>query len=165
MLNIYDAAKVLGLTGNITPEITKKAYREACKKYHPDINPAGEEMMKVVNDAYDALKDHNGEIKQRKEQSDYGDLLNAALNVVLKHIDLKTEVCGAWIWVTGNTKEHKEELKAAGFRWAKKKKAWYFRPEGFKSRGRGKASLDEIRFKYGSVRPGFQSGKMLEGAA
>lgn len=34
-----DAANILGLQDEITPEITKKAYRDAAKKYHPDINP------------------------------------------------------------------------------------------------------------------------------
>jgi len=56
-MNIYDAAKILGLSGDITPEQIKAAYREACKTYHPDINPVGEEMMKLVNAAYEAFKE------------------------------------------------------------------------------------------------------------
>ncbi len=40
-MNIYDAAKILSLSGSLTPELVKAAYRQACKKYHPDINPAG----------------------------------------------------------------------------------------------------------------------------
>ena len=46
-LTIYDAAKLLGLSGKITSEQVKEAYHKACKKYHPDVNPAGEEMMKT----------------------------------------------------------------------------------------------------------------------
>ena len=79
-MNIYDAAKILGLTGSLNPEDTKAAYRAACKKYHPDINPVGEEMMKIINQAYDALKDYTGEMCS--EQTDYGDLLNDALNAI-----------------------------------------------------------------------------------
>ena len=45
-MNIYDAAKILDLKGNISPMDTKKAFLAACKKYHPDVNPAGESMMK-----------------------------------------------------------------------------------------------------------------------
>jgi len=52
-MNIYDAAKILGLSGSLKPQETKTAYRAAYKKYHPDINPAGEDMMKVINEAYD----------------------------------------------------------------------------------------------------------------
>lgn len=150
-MNINDAAKILGLSGEITPGQTKIAYREACKKYHPDINPAGEDMMKIVNSAYEVLKDYSGEI--RDKQLDYGDLLNDALNMVGGLIGLNIEICGAWIWITGETRIHKDVLKKVGFKWASKKKAWYFRPEGFKSRSRGKTSLDEIRGKYGSYRP------------
>jgi len=76
-MNIYDAAKILGLSGEITPEQSKAAYRDACKKYHPDVNPAGENMMKIVNQAYDALKKYSGQIKE-DQQTDYGDLLNDA---------------------------------------------------------------------------------------
>lgn len=94
-MNIYDAAKILGVFGEITPEQTKAAYRTACKKYHPDINKAGAEMMKIINQAYDALKDYQGEIKE--QQTDYGDLLNDALNAILNTSDLVIEVCGAWV--------------------------------------------------------------------
>ena len=150
-MNIYDAAKILGLTGNLNPEDTKAAYRAACKKYHPDINPVGEEMMKIINQAFDALKDYTGEM--RSEQTDYGDLLNNALNAISGLPTLVIEICGSWVWVTGETRQHKDTLKEAGFKWAAKKKAWYFRPEEFLSRSKGTKSLDEIREKYGSKRP------------
>jgi predicted solute-binding protein len=57
---------------------------------------------------------------------------------------------GAWIWVTGNTRPNKEILKAAGFLFASKKVAWYFRTAEYKVSKGGKKSLDEIREKYGS---------------
>lgn len=150
-MNVYDAAKILGLTGEITPEITKKAFREACKKYHPDVNPAGEELMKMVNEAYEILKNYNGE--NRDQQSDYNDMLSDALNAIIHIPDLIIEICGAWLWITGNTKAHKELLKESGFSWASKKKAWYFRPEEYRSSSRGKKSLNDIRAKYGSSKP------------
>ena len=162
-MNIYDAAKVLGLTGNITPEETKKAYKDACKKYHPDINPAGEEMMKVVNQAYDALKDFTGGMKD--QDTGYGELLNDALNVVFGLSGIIIEVCGAWVWITGNTRDHKEALKEAGYKWASKKKAWYFRPEGYRSRSKGDKSLEEIRAKYGSYKPQCHNYMIGGGAA
>ncbi len=158
-MNIYDAAKILGLSGNLTPEDIKKSYREACKKYHPDINAAGSEMMKVVNQAYDVLKDYSGEIKE--EQSDYGDLFNNALNSIFGLSGLIVEICGVWLWITGDTRQHRQALKAAGFKWASKKKAWYFRPEQFRSRSRGKSTLEEIRQKYGSDRPVSKSRTMI----
>jgi hypothetical protein len=61
------------------------------------------------------------------------------------------EVCGAWVWLTGNTKPHKDTLKAAGFWWAHKKAAWYFRPSDYKSRNKSDWDLDKIRDTYGST--------------
>ena len=163
-MNIYDAAKILGLSGALTPQETKAAYRVACKKYHPDINPAGEEMMKIINEAYDTLKEYEGEIKS--EQTDYCDLLNDALNVVSGLPALVIEICGSWVWITGDTRTYKETLKEAGFKWAAKKKAWYFRPEEFSSRSKGTKTLEEIREKYGSQRPTSQNNNLIaRGAA
>lgn len=150
-MNIYDATKILGLSGDLNPEIIKQAYRAACKKYHPDINPAGVEMMKLINAAFDVLKDYEGTIQE--QQNDYSDLLNEALNAVLGLNGLIIEICGAWVWITGNTREHKAALKAATFKWANKKKAWYYRPADYKSRSKGNSTLDEIRAKYGSAQP------------
>lgn len=63
---------------------------------------------------------------------------------------LVLEICGRWLWVSGNTKENKEELKAAGLRWAKKKQMWYYhRPED-STYGRRTKSMSYIRMKYGS---------------
>ncbi len=161
-MNIYDAAKILGLSGNLTPQDIKTAYREASKKYHPDINPAGAEMMKIVNAAYEILKDFSGDIQE--QQAGYGEALNAALNAILGLSGLVVEICGAWVWVTGNTLAYKDSLKTAGFMWACKKKAWYFRPEEHRSRSKGSSTLEEIREKYGSNRPQ-RSGFMLAGGA
>lgn len=33
-----------------------------------------------------------------------------------------------WLWISGNTYEHKEELKAIGCRWSKKRQKWYWKP-------------------------------------
>ncbi len=150
-MNIFDAAKILGLSGDITQDHVKRAYVSACKKYHPDINPAGEEMMKVVNAAHEVLQDFSGTIQEK--QSEYGELLNDALNTIISLHGLIIEICGVWIWVTGDTRSHKDTLKQSGFIWASKKKAWHFRPEQFRSRSRGKTTLDDIRTKYGSKRP------------
>ncbi|MEE8262976.1 MAG: J domain-containing protein [Gammaproteobacteria bacterium] len=150
-MNIYDAAKVLGIAGDITPEIVKTAYRAACKRFHPDINPAGAEMMKVINEANEALAGFSGNITE--EQPEYGELLNDALNAVLDLPNVIVEVMGSWIWLTGATRTHKDAIKAAGYFWSAKKESWYFRPTGFRSRSRGDTTLDEIREKYGSQRP------------
>jgi curved DNA-binding protein CbpA len=51
-----DAAKILCLSGAITAKDVKKAYRAQALKFQPDKNPAGAEMMKLINEAFEVLK-------------------------------------------------------------------------------------------------------------
>lgn len=156
-MKIADAASILGISGEISPDVVKKAYRKACSIYHPDRNPAGTEMMKAVNAAYEILKDFNGTIENANPE--YGEAFNEALKFVMSLHGVVAEICGNWIWLSGNTKEHKEVLKNSknifadgnGFRWAPQKKRWYYRPGEWKSASRGGWSMDEIRDEYGST--------------
>ena len=158
-MKITDAAQILELSGSVTPQDVKRAYRSAAMKYHPDRNPAGAEMMKIVNAAYDVLKDYTGDIEhtdstgQAGERGSYPEALSEALNAVFGLEGLEIEICGAWVWLHGNTYTHRAALKETGFRYASKKKSWYFRPEDWRSSSRGQYSMDDIRDKYGSNRP------------
>jgi molecular chaperone DnaJ len=63
-----DPYKILGITQNATDDEVKKAYRNMCRKYHPDKNPgneAAEEMFKIVQESYEAIMD------QRKNGGTY----------------------------------------------------------------------------------------------
>ena len=158
-----DAAEILGLAGEIDRAAVKVAYRQAAMRYHPDRNPAGAEMMQMVNAAYEALRDFAGELAAAPDQGEvtYPAAVNAALNAIIALAGLEIEVCGAWVWVTGATYLHRAELKAAGFRYASKKQRWYFRPEGWRSVSRGAFSMDDIRDKYGSSSPNFTPAERL----
>jgi curved DNA-binding protein CbpA len=150
-MNQYDALKVLGLSGEVSPEQIKLAYKKACSKFHPDRNPAGLEIMKMVNVAYEVLKSYDGKATVTSESAQYGDEVAEALNAI-SVLGLFIEICGAWVWVSGNTKDHKEALKAAGYKWAAKKLCWYFKPsDAGRSRSFGQFSMESIRAKYGSV--------------
>ena len=154
-MNQRDAAKILQLNGEINPAIVKTAYRKLSMVFHPDRNPAGLEMMKLINAAYLALKDITRDIDVTENANTYGthanysEAINAALNAII-NLGLKIEICGAWIWVSGNTKPHKEALKAAGFYWNAKKVMWYFRPADYRSYNKGKWTMAQIRDAYGS---------------
>lgn len=81
----------------------------------------------------------------------FGEALNAAINAVIDLSGINIEVCGAWVWLSGETRPHKDSIKAAGYRWARKKQTWYFRPADYKSHNRGDWAMDDIRDKYGST--------------
>jgi len=67
---------------------------------------------------------------------------------------VEIELMGLWVWLTGNTREHKETLKtwneshANKWKWSPKKTAWYF--AGVPTFNRKETTLDEIRNAYGS---------------
>lgn len=61
---------------------------------------------------------------------------------------IKLEICGAWLWVSGNTREHAPELKAAGLKYASKKQMWFY--AGKPAWTKFHKPMDEIRSKYGS---------------
>lgn len=156
-MRVSDAASILGLTGELSPELIKTAYRKACAQYHPDRNPAGLEMMKAVNAAYEALKDYQGTVEETNVE--YGDSLNEALNFAMGLAGVEIEICGSWIWLSGETRTHKEAIKQTketfadgnGYRWAPEKKRWYYRPADWKGASRGNWSMDEIRDAHGST--------------
>jgi len=154
-MNIKDALSILGVDSSATQKTIKAAYRKASAKYHPDRNPAGLEMMKAVNIAYKFLTkiEYNGQFRPINEtvNTDFGDMLNDAINAAINLSGVNIEICGARVWLTGNTKQHKDAIKEAGYKWARKKQAWYFRPSDYKSRNKRSWDMDKIRDKYGSI--------------
>ena len=150
-MNHREALKVMGLKESAEFSDIKAMYRHLSSKYHPDRNPAGLEMMKLINNAYSALSDYEPTMQASEcvdnEEVSLSDELNAALNAVIS-LGLTIEICGSWIWLSGDTRPHKTILKESGYRWAPVKKMWCFSVG--KSYGRGKFSMDEIRATHGS---------------
>ena len=127
----------------------KAEYRRLSKIYHPDLG-GDLETMKQINaqyeTAFDALNASSNEPKA-ETAADFIRVIDALIR--LKGITV--ELCGSWLWISGETKAVREELKAAGCRWASKKAMWYWHPagQGSKSRG-GSVPMEDIRGKYGS---------------
>jgi len=153
-MNTNDALNLLSLTSPATQAEIKKAYKTACLKFHPDRNPAGAQMMVAINAAYEALKNlgESVEAKGGFEQTNYAEELNEVLNQLLKMEGLILEICGNWIWISGDTKTHKDALGKNGLKcfWSNPKKMWYFRPPEYKSFSRKSSSMEDIRAVYGS---------------
>ncbi len=136
-----------------TIEELKKEYKKQAFANHPD-RGGDAEVMKMINNEYEEALNilkatsTNKQDKSNTEQAaDFIHIIDSIINLE----GLKIEIVGSWIWVTGDTKTHKEILKATGFYYASKKKAWYFKPSDYKGRSHKNYSLEEIKSKYGSV--------------
>ena len=154
-MTLNEALNIFNLKETDQSEI-KKVYKKLSLKYHPDKNPLGSEIMQSINAAYKVLKESNLDNVSHTESEkayNYCDTLETVLNAIIELDGLDIEVCGNWVWVGGNTKEHKEVLKENKFRWSKNKSKWYFRPEEKKFKKRrynGQSSMEDIRTSHGS---------------
>lgn len=148
----------------VSLKLLKKHYHNLSKLYHPDFNSSGTEMMKLVNNAYDFLKDQEFPILNKGEKENFKiheKLRNAIYSI--KNLDgVVIEICGLWIWVSGDTRKHKDALKKAGYFWAHQKRMWYFRNKEYATYNGGKTlDIDEIRSKFGSVKFSYGQQKSL----
>ena len=122
----------------------KKIYKTLAKKLHPDVG-GNEESFKLLNAIYTDLIEHkiyfSNDIKIDIE-------LEKIISLILHFENITIELVGSWVWVSGDTKEIKDKLKELGFKWASKKKMWYFGE--MKSKNPTPKSMEEIKNKYGS---------------
>lgn len=133
----------------------KAAYRRLSMKYHPD-RGGDTATMQEINAEHDELferikKQHNASADEFHKTTETPEEFREIIELLLKLEGLTVELCGSWLWIGGDTRQHKETLKAAGCRWSNNKKLWYWHhaEEGRKWR-RGKATMSDIRMKYGS---------------
>ena len=66
------------------------------------------------------------------------------------------------MWVGGETKKHRDALKAAGYKWAINKVRWHF--AGVSAGGFRQFDMDEIRQRCGSQRVVTRSAYPMEEA-
>jgi len=138
-----------------TLDALKAEYKRLAKLHHPDMPGGDLETMKQVNAQYDEavkhIKANPGHADYKKAQKESPAQWREAVNAVMKVPGITIELCGSWIWVTGNTYAHKAVFKEAGFQWAHAKKAWYWHAPEDISNNRRKMTLDEIRAYHGST--------------
>ena len=143
-----------------TLEELKAQYRKLCMEHHPDLG-GDTETMKAVNNEYDQLFEkvkewhvnaqgerYSKECVETQEQ--FRDVVDALIRMKMENVNI--ELCGSFLWLTGNTKPHKDGIKALGFRWSKNKGSWYLSPPGYRRFATKKDySMNDIRRMYGSA--------------
>lgn len=160
MKNFFESVRAL--------DELKAEYRRLVLKHHPD-RGGDLETMKQINLAYEAKHEelkhawnaaHDSEHQCTEAPEEFRDIIES----LLKMDGVEVELCGSWLWLSGNTYEHKDELKALGCKWASQKKMWsWHHAEAGNRFYRGKCTMGEIRTKYGSQT--FEAGRESTGYA
>lgn len=136
-------------TGIKTVEELRKRYRELLKKYHPDNEGGSVEVTQEINAEYDALfailskeSKPDGQSYTQEENEQFKAVLNA-----ISGFNMTVQIIGEWIWAF-DSYAYKDTLKALGFRYAPKKKAWTWH-SGEYHRHHREVPLSHIKAKYG----------------
>lgn len=137
-----------------TIDQAKNLFRELCKKLHPDTSgfDSQNQFIEMFKE-FKTFKPNDKETDFNKE--DFYDLIKNfdKLN------DINISFVGSFIWLedlkTGATYLQRNEIKNIKLKsyksakFAPVKKSWYFAPENYQQKSKGKKSLEEIKNKYG----------------
>lgn len=145
-----------------TIEEAKRQYRRLAMKFHPDMG-GDLNAMQAINAEWDYLRKHNYNIHEAQNGATYTDETQDApdnitndfaeiIEQLIKMQGVEIEICGKFLWLSGNTYDYKAEIKAMGFRWASKKRMWFLAPEGWRKKSHRELTMGEIRETYGSQR-------------
>ena len=130
----------------------KTEYKKLARIHHPD-KGGNTEIFKILNNQYNLFLDTFSN-SARFETEEEAEAFNVSVELEkiiseLLHIEnIIIEIVGCWLWISGETKDIKDILKGLGFRWASKKKMWYFGER--KSKSRKEMSFDSIKSRYKS---------------
>lgn len=131
----------------------KNSFRKLAIQLHPDKGGNEEDFKAMVNEYEKTLKSFvSGNYSFDKAEKEIN--LDAEMREVLENIfgldNITIEIVGSWLWITGNTFPVKDTIKGAGFKFASKKKAWFWHSGDFKKKSRSEFNLSEIKNLYGS---------------
>lgn len=140
-----------------TCEEGKQLYRELAKRYHPDNGASGEELKEIISEFKQWFEKYknihiNKEGKTytaKQETSETAEQFIDIINNLSIIPSIEVEMCGDWLWITGNTFPYKEQLKEFGCRWSIGKKKWYWTTDPY-MKGYKHPTMTQIRNRYGS---------------
>lgn len=139
-----------------TAEELKKAFHEWVKKLHPD-NGGDIEAFKAMKAEYERLaatkiwnthKTMTGKTYE-KENTQAPEEFADMIEKLFRFENITIEILGSWIWVTGDTRSYKEQLKELGFLFSSKKAAWYYNGDTKKRRSFSKFTYSDLQKHWG----------------
>lgn len=130
-------------------------YRKLAMLHHPDRGGSTTDMQEINNE-YDILSkrlinDNPSFSEGRKSWEHFvSEEIRTKLIEVIFLEDVSIEIIGSWIWITGNTRAVKEELKDHGFKFSPNKLAWYWQYGDYRKKNGKQFTMEEIRAMWGS---------------
>ena len=131
----------------------RKKYIELSVLYHPDRYAGTDELYIEIKKQYEKLLET--QCKEEHKEPEREDFTTSEMMDILRELwkleGISIEVCGIFIWVSGDTKKSKDKLKEIGLRYASKKIMWYWKPLWYRKKNRSEWDIKDIRHSYGSV--------------
>jgi hypothetical protein len=143
-----------------TPTDIKRLYRELAMMHHPD-RGGDTATMQAINTAYhNALERKSGTTEEgtdgKTRTYTYNPTAEEAIAAKIYELiglnlaGVEIWLVGAWVWVKGDTKPHRQALKEAGCFWNSTREAWAWHlPEHRASHAKG-VDFNAIAAKYGA---------------
>ncbi len=130
----------------------KRLYHTLLKENHPDHGGDTSTCQMIIEQFENYIKTFVEGIFSTDENLKYehfSDDFQAILNKIIHFENMKIEIIGYWIYCF-NSYEYKEELKAFGFWFSKKHRAWVFSGTS-KKKIRSRLTTNDIRSIHGVV--------------
>lgn len=130
-------------------------YRKLAMQHHPDRGGSTQNMQEINNE-YDIISAQlincNTTFSAGRKSWEHfvSSEIREKLNEIIFLEDIVIEIIGCWIWVSGNTRAVKEELKAKGFKFSPNKLSWYWQYGDYHKLSRKQFSMDDLRVMFGS---------------
>lgn len=153
-----------------TAEAGKQLYRELVRKFHPDNGGSGEEIKEIntefktwwvrykdIHTAKDGTTYKSAEATQETAE-DFIDIINNLSTIP----NISVEICGSWLWISGNTYPVRTQLSSFGCRWSKGKKKWYWTTDEYTKVRYKTPTMAQIRQMYGSQKVKLHTRPQLE---
>ena len=133
----------------------KKLYWSFAKKLHPDVGGTKEAFQDLQNqfENFSPNKEkYTGEFEQWQAK-EYMKIIEQLMKIP----NITITVAGSWIWLSGDTKPVKDQIKAIDLEgsrfkrgFSKNKMQWYFSPEGYRKYTGKKYDFNEIKSMFGA---------------
>ncbi len=155
-----------------TLDEAKALYKKLAFELHPDVSGRDSKAeFQEMQNQFEAFKPQTEKYQTEFESHNAAHFMQIINDLMqIKH-DIEIEICGSFIWISGDTRSAKDKIKAVqseAFKpaqWHRKKFVWFFAPADYRKFSSKEFDMEEIRNKYGSEKYKPHQNHKISGAA